>query len=582
MNHPEDNPAYPGPSWASLPSFYKSICKTLRYNLRMLDSKTLALAQDIRALLTQGLDTLARVGLETDALKQALLDLEGPFLLVVVGEFNSGKSSLLNALLGGDFLKEGVTPTTDRINLIGYGLEPKLEPQTPELVLIQLPHPMLKDVRLVDTPGTNAILQHHQVLTEKFLPRADLILFVTSADRPFTQSEANFLSFIRDWGKKVVIVINKIDLLSEPELQQVLEFVKKGADQTLGQVPPIFAVSARRARQGELAASRVPELEAHIRQVLTHQAAILKLGSPLGVLVRLTEEGKPALEAKLKESEKQLATCRELDHLLERHEERTRRDFSGQVALALQAIDEVRARGERWLDEKVRFSRFLELLQSSKLKQSFIDEVVKGANQEIERRVLEAMNWLARRDRELLEDALVLLREAPGLRYAEQAGPEARTIAGNLEEALRSFDAEAEAIQLRDFIQESLRGTALAEVGVMGLGLTILLVAQKIAFDILGVFATLFGAILATSILPRRKEVAKTRLRERLAELKSTLEQALSETLNTEMQRTRERFHSLYRTPCARLENTRNTTLANLQTLEELKKRALELHARLN
>lgn len=548
----------------------------------MLDSKTLALAQNVRALLAKGLDALARGNLDTEPLKQALLDLEGPFLLVVVGEFNSGKSSLLNALLGGDFLKEGVTPTTDRINLIGYGPEPKLEPQTPELVHIQLPHPMLKDLRLVDTPGTNAILQRHQVLTERFLPRADLILFVTSADRPFTQSEADFLRLIQAWGRKVVIIVNKIDLLRESELQQVLEFVKKGADQTLGQVPPIFAVSARRARQGEMAASRVPELEAHIQQVLTHQAARLKLGSPLGVLARLAEEATPVLEAKLKESEKQLATCRELDHLLIRQEERTRRDFGGQVALALQAIDEVRARGERWLDEKVRFSRFLELMQSSKLKQSFIDDVVRGANQEIEHRVLEAMNWLAKRDRELLEDALSLLREAPSLRQTEKVGPEERTIAGNLEEALRSFDVEAEASQLRDFIQESLRGTALAEVGVMGLGLTILLVAQKIAFDILGIFATLFGAILATSILPRRKELAKTRLRERLAELRSTLEGALSETLETELRRTHERFNSLYRTPCTRLENTRKATLANLQMLADLKQEALELRGRLD
>ncbi len=547
----------------------------------MLDSKTLALAQDVRALLTRGLDALARVGVETEPLKQALLDLDGPFLLVVAGEFNSGKSSLLNALLGGDFLKEGVTPTTDRINLIGYGPEPKLEPQSPELVLIQLPHALLKDVRLVDTPGTNAILQHHQVLTQKFLPRADLILFVTSADRPFTQSEADFLNFIRAWGKKVVLIINKMDLLTEAELQQVLEFVRKGADQTLGQVPPIFSVSARRARQGEVAQSRIPQLEAHIRQVLTHEAAILKLGSPLGVLARLAEEAKPSLLSRLKEAEKQLATCRELDNLVNRHEERTRRDFTGQVALALQAIDEVRSRGERWLDEKVRFSKFLELMQSSKLKQSFIDEVVKGANQDIERRVLEAMNWLAKRDRELLEDALSLLREAPGLRQTEQVGPEERTIAGNLEEALRSFDAEAEAIQLRDFIQESLRGTALAEVGVMGLGLTILLVAQKIAFDILGIFATVFGAILATSILPRRKETAKARLRERLAELRGTLERALSETLDTEMHRTRERFNNLYRTPCTRLENSRDTTLAHLQQTDQLRDDALELRRRL-
>lgn len=546
----------------------------------MLDSKTLALAQDARTLLAKGLDALARVGIQTEALQQALLDLEGPFLLVVAGEFNSGKSSLLNALLGSDFLKEGVTPTTERIHLISYGPEARLQPQSPEVALVELPHPLLKEVRLVDTPGTNAILQHHQVLTQKFLPRADLILFVTSADRPFTQSEADFLGFIRAWGKKVVLIVNKIDLLSAAELQQVLEFVRKGADQTLGHVPPIFAVSARRARKGE-AASHIPELEAHIRWVLAHEATRLKLGSPLGVLARLAEEARAVVESRIKETERQLATCRELDNLLQRHQERTHRDFNGQVALALQSIEEVRARGERWLDEKVRFSRFLELLQSSKLKQSFIDEVVKGANLAIERRVQGVMNWLAKRDRELLEDALSLLREAPGLGHSQQTAPEEGAIAQNLEEALRSFDPEAEAAQLRDFIQESLRGTALAEVGVMGLGLTILLVTQKIALDILGIFATVFGAILATSILPRRKEAAKARLRERLAELKGTLERALHEVLNSELERTRERFHRLYRTPCARLEHTRNSTLAELRLIEDLGREALELRNRM-
>lgn len=546
----------------------------------MLDSKTLALAQDARTLLAKGLDALARVGIQTEALQQALLDLEGPFLLVVAGEFNSGKSSLLNALLGSDFLKEGVTPTTERIHLISYGPEARLQPQSPEVALVELPHPLLKEVRLVDTPGTNAILQHHQVLTQKFLPRADLILFVTSADRPFTQSEADFLGFIRAWGKKVVLIVNKIDLLSAAELQQVLEFVRKGADQTLGHVPPIFAVSARRARKGE-AASHIPELEAHIRWVLAHEATRLKLGSPLGVLARLAEEARAVVESRIKETERQLATCRELDNLLQRHQERTQRNFNGQVALALQSIEEVRARGERWLDEKVRFSRFLELLQSSKLKQSFIDEVVKGANLAIERRVQGVMNWLAKRDRELLEDALSLLREAPGLGHSQQTAPEEGAIAQNLEEALRSFDLEAEAAQLRDFIQESLRGTALAEVGVMGLGLTILLVTQKIALDILGIFATVFGAILATSILPRRKEAAKARLRERLAELKGTLERALHEVLNSELERTRERFHRLYRTPCARLEHTRNSTLAELRLIEDLGREALELRNRM-
>lgn len=77
----------------------------------------------VRALLAQGPEALARTPVDPAPLRQALLDLEGPFLLVVVGEFNSGKSSLVNALLGEDLLPEGPTPTTDRIQLLEYGEE---------------------------------------------------------------------------------------------------------------------------------------------------------------------------------------------------------------------------------------------------------------------------------------------------------------------------------------------------------------------------------------------------------------------------------------------------------------------------
>jgi small GTP-binding protein len=547
----------------------------------MLNSKTLSLAGDIRGLLGRGLEALARTAIDPAPLRQALLDLDGPFLLVVAGEFNSGKSSLLNALLRAELLKEGVTPTTDRVQLIGYGPEAKIEPQSPELAFVYLPNTTLKDVRLVDTPGTNAIARHHQVLTERFLPRADLILFATSADRPFTQSEADFLGYIRAWGKKIVLIINKMDLLKPAEQQEVMNFVLKGSQDSLGQKVPVFGVSARMAKAGERSASGIEALEAHIQQVLNQEAASIKLGSPLGVMIKLLDEAKPGLEAKLGATKEQLITCNELGVLANRHAERTRRDFAGQVALVTQVLDEVRQRGERWLDEKVRLSKFLELINSNKLKQGFIDEVVKGANQDIEKRVLEAMNWLAKRDRELLEDALHLLREAPGLRHAEQTGPEERLIAGNLEDALMAFKPEDEAVMLRDQIQEALQRTALVEVGAVGVGLTLILIFQKVALDILGIFATVFAVIIGTSILPRRKESAKAKLRERLGELRSNLEKALGETLETELRRTQDRFTALYRQPCGRLEATRDTLQASLDELGRLKEEGQGLQARL-
>jgi small GTP-binding protein len=547
----------------------------------MLDSKTLALATDIRALLGRGLEALSRTSIDPAPLRQALLDLDGPFLLVVAGEFNSGKSSLLNALLKADLLKEGVTPTTDRVQLIGYGPEAKMEPQSPELALVYLPNTTLKDLRLVDTPGTNAIARHHQVLTERFLPRADLILFATSADRPFTQSEADFLRYIRAWGKKIVLVVNKMDLLKPTEQQEVMNFVLKGSKDTLGQQVPVFGLSARMAKEGQRAASGIEALEGHIQKVLNQEAASIKLGTPLGVMVKLIDEARPTLEAKLKETQEQLVTCNELDHLAQRHQERTRRDFAGQVALVTQVLDEVRQRGERWLDEKVRLSKFLELINSNKLKQGFLDDVVKGANQDIEKRVLEAMNWLAKRDRELLEDALHLLREAPGLRHTDHTGPEERLIAGNLEQALLAFKPEDEAVLLRDQIQEALQRTALVEVGAVGVGLTLILIFQKVALDILGIFATVFAVIIGTSILPRRKDSAKAKLRERLGELRANLEKALGETLDTELTRTRERFNALYRGPCGRLEASRDALQTQLDGQAGLKGEAQGLWGKL-
>jgi len=56
---------------------------------------------------------------------------------------------------------------------------------------------LLRDVNVVDTPGTNVILERQQRLTEEYVPRADLVLFVMSADRPFTESEVDFLKYIR-------------------------------------------------------------------------------------------------------------------------------------------------------------------------------------------------------------------------------------------------------------------------------------------------------------------------------------------------------------------------------------------------
>src|SRR5688572_6036405 len=153
-----------------------------------------------RQLLSELRDALIRFG-ATDADQQALAasiaQLDEFFLLVIVGEFNAGKSAFINALAGQRVLQEGVTPTTAEIHLLKYGDTVTSAVGEHGVREISAPVELLRDVHIVDTPGTNAIIREHERLTNEFVPRADLVLFVTSADRPFTETERAFLESIR-------------------------------------------------------------------------------------------------------------------------------------------------------------------------------------------------------------------------------------------------------------------------------------------------------------------------------------------------------------------------------------------------
>ena len=172
--------------------------------MRLLNERQENLVKEERRLLGDLRLALIQFGADANdnqALSESILQLDELFLLVVVGEFNAGKSAFINALLGSKLLAEGVTPTTTQINLLRYGKDSERALVKENQVVLTLPVDWLADISIVDTPGTNAIIRSHEAITSEFIPRSDLVLFITSADRPFTESERLYLERIRDWGK---------------------------------------------------------------------------------------------------------------------------------------------------------------------------------------------------------------------------------------------------------------------------------------------------------------------------------------------------------------------------------------------
>ena len=133
-----------------------------------LDQQQADLLQKERALLEDLRVTLARLDATPEderRLALTLRQLEELFLLVIVGEFNAGKSAFINALLGQKLLAEGVTPTTNRINVLRYGAEQSQTLREEDVLVLTLPVAWLQEINVVDTPGTNAVIQRHQEIT---------------------------------------------------------------------------------------------------------------------------------------------------------------------------------------------------------------------------------------------------------------------------------------------------------------------------------------------------------------------------------------------------------------------------------
>ncbi|HHP7229721.1 MAG TPA: dynamin family protein [Xenococcaceae cyanobacterium] len=431
--------------------------------------------------------------------------LTNPFSIFICGEFNSGKSSLLNQLGDDSIAPVGILPTTKNI-----------ESYNPE---------GLGGLVFIDSPGTNSIIEQHQEITENYLKQADIILFVSSVERPLSKSEQDFLTLVdRTWSRKVIIIINKIDLISSEQINEVTNYISAGLKDIFKELPPLFTISAQTGQGIDLLKNFLLEFLAETEKTK------LKLQGPqnsLLVYLEQLEQKNQGIQTKLT-AEKTI-----LDRTLRRIQERLEEYkmlfgiFQGNIdelfRVLLQAVFKV-------VDQKVAFFSVakkrltneedaLEDKLTKAIQEVQLDDNLKNIFQEATTTFLTYRNRIIREATEDVETAI----EIGGDKFSI---PTLDSSQVNIQEMSEKIKLAADR-GLNNF------GKLGAVAAVTGFGGQMLFTAASVDASAF-VLAVLFG-LLGINALPRERQKVKAQIEASFAELKQNYINTLWKSLATEL-----------------------------------------------
>ena len=296
---------------------------------------------------------------------------EEKFHLVVLGEFNHGKTTFVNALLGAPVLPMGVTPTTAVIHCISHGNESRAKAfsgdgpgkdvpwdalaryevdggaEADAIQHLDLTYPsefLEGGIVLVDTPGVNDLNQARAEITYDYIPRSDAVLFLLDAGQILKESERRFVAtkLLAQSRDKVIFIVNKMDLLDEDECQEALAYARLNLGKILDD-PRVYGISAEKALGGDYAGSGMEELAADLKIFLRDERGRVLVDNALESGLRTAntlrtgiEVQKRALSMEHSELERRLET---LDADLEGSEQR----MAERTARIREAVSAVKA-----------------------------------------------------------------------------------------------------------------------------------------------------------------------------------------------------------------------------------------------
>jgi GTP-binding protein EngB required for normal cell division len=522
-----------------------------------------------RRLVLQVRDTLSRAEgsrADLERLVQLVTEMDELFLLVVAGEYNAGKSTFINALLGDEVFAMGDLPTTRVISILRHGEPGAPEPKGEHTLVYRYSLDVLRDLEIVDTPGTNSIERMEEEITRGFVPRADLVLFVTSLLQPLTASELGFLSHIREWGKKVICVVNGVDRRnSDEQIDRVREYLVRETTARLGgPAPTVYFVSALRALRRKVAAKQgdtgadAPDprdeftaLERYLVETLRETERVrLKLLSPLGVLRHVLERNFAAIELRNRVVHEDGRVLRGVRDQLAVYTTDMRTDSERFLLELREALAGVERRGRKWLEQNIRVGNFNLLRNRDAVENRFRSEVVADAPREVEDVVQRMVDWTVGRNLKLwtavfteLDAHTARLRASGALaahgdtEFQYNRDELFARLRQPVERRLSDFNAEAEARGVVESMREAVTQAFGVNVLALGLGAVLVAVFTTAVLDVTGVLTATLFAVAGWFIIPARRRRLVRDLEEKIAKLSTDLSALLATKFGEQLAR---------------------------------------------
>ncbi len=349
--------------------------------------------EELSRILAVERDALGRIKLEAASRKfeEVRDNLDQGLLIMILGEFSTGKSTFVNAFLGEEATSTSILPETATINILRYGErrtrihrldgtitevpgnareQLKAEAASIEYAEIFAPIPRLEAFSLIDTPGLNSVFEEHERTTRNFLHRADMIVWLFDAFKLGKLGERTYLDFIRDYGAKTVAVVNKIDQVPEDQHAHLRAFLEEHFGDYFQR---IFLLSARRTLEARKRTGMEPgdpqdgfsELESYLFQEIAPRRTTIKLRATCRTSEKIARDAQTRLEEARR-------TLIEKQHLLDEIS-REMQGMARRLAHALretlhEEIDrffgEVETRARRFIDAEVRVKRALYYLSA--------------------------------------------------------------------------------------------------------------------------------------------------------------------------------------------------------------------------